>query len=94
MKGEAGAAATFAEIVQNTYGWNVMKPKAVDKELWDEIYNIYVKDKFGLGLQAYFEKQNPAALEEITAVMMETARKECGKHRNSSWLILRSYTLS
>ena len=70
MKGEAGAAATFAEIVQNTYGWNVMKPKAVDKELWDEIYNIYVKDKFGLGLQAYFEKQNPAALEEITAVMM------------------------
>ena len=75
MKGEAGAAATFAEIVQNTYGWNVMKPKAVDKELWDEIYNIYVKDKFGLGLQAYFEKQNPAALEEITAVMMETARK-------------------
>ena len=75
MKGEAGAAATFAEIVQNTYGWNVMKPKAVDKELWDEIYNIYVKDKFGLGLQAYFEKQNPAVLEEITAVMMETARK-------------------
>lgn len=75
MKGEAGAAATFAEIVQNTYGWNVMKPKAIDKELWDEIYNIYVKDKFGLGLQAYFEKQNPAALEEITAVMMETARK-------------------
>lgn len=75
MKGEAGAAATFVEIVQNTYGWNVMKPKAVDKELWDEIYNIYVKDKFGLGLQAYFEKQNPAALEEITAVMMETARK-------------------
>lgn len=75
MKGEAGAAATFAEIVQNTYGWNVMKPKAVDKELWDEIYNIYGKDKFGLGLQAYFEKQNPAALEEITAVMMETARK-------------------
>ena len=75
MKGEAGAAATFAEIVQNTYGWNVMKPKAVDKELWDEIYNIYVKDKFGLGLQAYFEKQNPAALEKITAVMMETARK-------------------
>ena len=34
-----------------------MKPKAADKELWDEIYNIYVKDKFGLGLQAYFENR-------------------------------------
>ena len=75
MKGEAGAANTFAEIVQNTYGWNVMKPKAIDKEMWDEIYNVYVKDKFGLGLHEYFEQQNPAALEEMTAVMLETVRK-------------------
>lgn len=75
MKGEAGGASTFAEIVQNTYGWNVMKPKAIDKEMWDEIYNVYVKDKFNLGVQEYFEAQNPAALEEMTAVMMETARK-------------------
>ena len=75
MKGEAGAANTFAEIVQNTYGWNVMKPQAVDKEMWNEIYDVYVKDKFNLGVQDYFEKQNPAALEEMTAVMMETIRK-------------------
>ncbi|MCM1313570.1 MAG: cobaltochelatase subunit CobN [Bacteroides sp.] len=75
MKGEAGSANTFAEIVQNTYGWNVMKPNAIDKEMWDEIYNVYVKDKFNLGIQEYFENQNPAALEEMTAVMMETARK-------------------
>lgn len=75
MKGEAGAANTFAEIIQNTYGWNVMKPKAIDKQMWDEIYNVYVKDKFNLGIQEYFEKQNPAALEEMTAVMLETVRK-------------------
>ena len=75
MKGEAGGAGAFAEIIQNTYGWNVMKPAAIDKEMWDEIYNVYVKDKFELGVQEYFETQNPAALEEITAVMMETIRK-------------------
>lgn len=75
MKGEAGSASTFAEIIRNTYGWNVMKPKAVSKEMWDEIYNVYVKDKFNVGMKEYFEQQNPAALQEITAVMMETARK-------------------
>ncbi len=75
MKGEAGAAGTFAELVENTYGWNVMKPDVVDNEVWDEIYNVYVKDKFSLGVQDYFERQNPAALQEMTAVMMETARK-------------------
>lgn len=75
MKGEAGSAGVFAEFVRNTYGWNVMKPKIIDKEMWNEIYEVYVKDKFGLGLRNYFETRNPAALEEITAVMLETIRK-------------------
>lgn len=75
MKGGASSASTFAEIVTNTYGWNVMKPKAIDKEMWDEIYSVYVKDKYHLGTKEFFDKQNPAALMEMTAVMMESARK-------------------
>ena len=75
MKGDATAASTFDELVQNTYGWNVMKPDAVDDGMWDEIYNVYVQDKFNLGVQDFFEKANPAALQDMTAVMMETARK-------------------
>ena len=75
MKGGASSASTFAEIVTNTYGWNVMKPKAIDKEMWDEIYNVYVKDKYHLGTKEFFDKQNPAALMEMTAVMMESSRK-------------------
>ncbi len=75
MKGEASSANTVAEIVKNTYAWNVMKPNAIDNEMWDEIYNVYIKDKFNMDVQNYFEQQNPAALQEITAVMMETARK-------------------
>ena len=75
MKGGASSASTFAEIVTNTYGWNVMKPKAIDKEMWDEIYNVYVKDKYHLGTKEFFDKQNPAALMEMTAVMMESVRK-------------------
>lgn len=75
MKGGASAADGFAEIVRNTYGWNVARPSVVDDEMWDEIYEVYVQDKFGLGIENYFGEKNPAALEEMTAVMMETARK-------------------
>ena len=75
MKGGASSAGEFAEVITNTYGWNVMKPAAIDKELWDNIYNVYVKDGFNLGVKKYFEQQNPAALEEMTAVMLESARK-------------------
>ncbi len=75
MKGGAGDASGFADIVRNTYGWNVMKPDVIDNELWDDIYDTYVKDKFNLGTKDYFTSKNPAAIEEITAVMLETARK-------------------
>ena len=75
MKGGAGDASAFADIVRNTYGWNVMKPEAIDDELWDDIYDTYVADRHGLGTKDYFSGVNPAALQEMTAVMLETVRK-------------------
>ena len=75
MKGGASSAATFSELVANTYGWNVMKPSAIDNQMWDEIYNVYVKDVNQLGVREFFERESPAALQEMTGVMLETARK-------------------
>lgn len=75
MKGGAGDAASMAEVVTNTYGWNVMKPEAIDNELWNDIYDTYVADKNHLGVKEYFSDKNPAAIQEMTAVMLETARK-------------------
>ncbi len=75
MKGGAGAAAGFAELVENTYGWNVMKPSVIDNSMWNQVYEVYVKDVNGLGVKTFFERESPAALQEMTAVMMETARK-------------------
>ena len=75
MRGGAGDASAMADVVRNTYGWNVMKPEAIDDELWDDIYDTYVADRNGLGTKDYFKSVNPAALQEMTAVMLETVRK-------------------
>ncbi len=75
MKSGSSTASHIAEVVTNTYGWNVMKPDVIDKEMWDKIYDVYIKDEMNLGVQDYFKQSNPAAMQEITAVMMETARK-------------------
>ena len=75
MKGGAGDASAFADVIRNTYGWNVMKPDAIDNELWDDIYDTYVADKNSLGIKDYFKTVNPAAIQEMTAVMLETVRK-------------------
>lgn len=75
MKGGAYDASSIADVIRNTYGWNVMKPDVIDNELWDGIYETYVTDRNNLGTKKYFSDVNPAALQEITAVMLETARK-------------------
>lgn len=75
LKGGASATDNLSEMVRNAYGWNVMKPNAIDKQMWNEIYDVYVKDKYNLGIHNEMAKSNPAAMEELTATMMETARK-------------------
>lgn len=75
MKEGASAANAMSETIRNTYGWNVMKPKAIDNEIWDQYYEVFVNDKLNVGVREFFERENPAALQEATAVMMETARK-------------------
>ncbi|MBD5389623.1 cobaltochelatase subunit CobN [bacterium] len=75
LQGEASALSTFAETVRNTYGWNAMRASAIDNRLWDEYYDIYVEDRYGLGVERTFSDKNPYALQEVTAVMMESARK-------------------
>lgn len=75
MKGQGSSAGHFAEIFRNTYGFNVMKPDAIDNELWDSYHEIYVQDKLDLNVHEFFKRESPAALQEMTAVMMETARK-------------------
>lgn len=75
MKEGPSAAENFAENFRDTYGWNVMKPDAIDKEIWEGYYDIYVKDKLNMGTVDFFKEKNPYALQEMTAVMLETIRK-------------------
>lgn len=69
----------FSETFRNTFGWNAMKPSAIDQHIWNKYYDVYVKDSHNLGLKNQFKSKNPYALEEMTAVMLEAARKEMWK---------------
>lgn len=71
--GYAGAGHT-AELVKNTFGWSVTRPGSVSDASWNDVYAVYVQDKYYLGLRQWFEKENSHALAEITATLMEAAR--------------------
>ncbi len=69
------AADAFAETFRNTYGWDVMQSSIIDEAIWDKYEEVYVQDKHGLDMPQFFRDQNPYALQEMTAVMLETHRK-------------------
>lgn len=75
MQGGASSLGRLVEIVTNTYGWDVAKPEVIEEALWREIYQIYVEDKLELGIPKTYEQINPQAMQEVTAVMLETIRK-------------------
>lgn len=75
MKGDASTAQMFGEMFRNVFGWTVMRPSALNENTYDELYGLYVEDKEHLGISEYFDRVNPAALQEMTATMLESARK-------------------
>ncbi|MCT4599466.1 MAG: cobaltochelatase subunit CobN [Marinifilaceae bacterium] len=83
MKGSASAMESFAETFRNTYGWNSMRPEAIDQHIWNKYYRVYVKDEYKLNLKKTFKAKNPYALQEMTAVMLESARKGMWKASES-----------
>ena len=72
--GYAGAGHA-SELVKNTFGWAVTRSSSVEDSVWQEIYSVYVKDKYNLGVREWMEKDNAHALEEIAATMLEASRK-------------------
>ena len=76
MKAEdyAGAKA-MADFVEYLWGWDMTTPEKVDEAKWDQTYEVYVKDKYGLELKEFFAEASPWAFQSITARMLETHRK-------------------
>lgn len=75
MKGGAGSAENFGEIFRNIFGWNVMRPSVMDKEIYNDLYRMYIADENNLGVYKWFSDTNPAAFQSMTSVMLESARK-------------------
>ena len=75
MKGDEGTAQMFGESFRNIFGWNVTRPSSLDPQLYGQLYDLYIADSEQLGIHDFFRQKNPAALQAMTAVMLESARK-------------------
>ena len=76
MKAENYAGGVeMSHYLEYLWGWQVTAPDAVDETAWNETYEVYVEDKYGLEIEEFLNKENPWAYQSMTARMLETTRK-------------------
>jgi cobaltochelatase CobN len=63
------------EFVEYLWGWDATVNETVDDAMWQETFEVYVRDKHGLDLEQFFDENSPFAFQDIAARMLETARK-------------------
>jgi cobaltochelatase CobN len=76
MKKEGFEGANkLAKFVEHMWGWQVTMPETIDAARWEQTFDVYVEDKYGMDLEEFFNEKNPYAYQALTARMLETIRK-------------------
>jgi cobaltochelatase CobN len=76
MKAENYAGAReMSNYAEYLWGWQVTTPGDVGEAMWTETYEVYVEDKYGLGVPRFMDENNPWAYQSMTGRMLEAARK-------------------
>ena len=73
-EGYAGTLQVL-DATNNFWGWTAVAREIVRDDQWQEMVDVYVRDKHKLGIQQWFESKNPHALAQTMERMLEAARQ-------------------
>ena len=73
-EGYAGTLQVL-DATNNLWGWTAVAREIVRDDQWQEMMDVYVRDKHRLGLADWFERHNPHALAQTIERMVEAARQ-------------------
>lgn len=72
--GYAGAREMYKEV-EHLYGFQATVPEQMPGAFWQQTYDVYVADKLGMGMDAFFRTANPHAQQGILARLLEVDRQ-------------------
>jgi cobaltochelatase CobN len=76
MKNEGYAGAQeMSKFVEYLWGWQVTVPDALNDRAWDEVYEVYVEDKYDQDLPEFMDESNAWAYQSLTGRLIESVRK-------------------
>ncbi len=73
-EGYAGAREVW-KSTEYLWGWQVVYPETVGAEKWQELHEVWLKDRYQLGLDDFYRQNNPHAREAMAGRLLEVARK-------------------
>ncbi|MCO5109470.1 MAG: cobaltochelatase subunit CobN [Burkholderiaceae bacterium] len=73
-EGYAGTLQVL-DATNNFWGWTAVAREIVRDDQWQEMADVYVRDKHQLGLKRWFEANNPHALAQTMERMLEAVRQ-------------------
>jgi cobaltochelatase CobN len=68
-------ARHMADFADNLLLWDVTSPQLVSDADWNELHDVYVRDRYHLGLERYFARENPQARVNLMNSMLEAAAR-------------------
>ena len=83
QKDNYAGARQMADFAENLWGWQVTVTDAVGEDKWQQVFEVYVEDKYDMDIAEFFNEHSPWAYQSMTARMLETVRKEYWKPAES-----------
>ncbi|MDR2350839.1 MAG: cobaltochelatase subunit CobN [Deltaproteobacteria bacterium] len=76
MKNEGYAGAQeMSKFAEYLWGWQVTTPENINPRAWDEVYEVYVEDKYDQDLPEFMDENNAWAFQSLTGRLLESVRK-------------------
>lgn len=75
MREGYNGAHYMQNVAENMWAWDVTSPTLVQDKDWEAMNEVFIEDKFGLGMSEFFEKANPFAKQTILSTMLGAAEK-------------------
>lgn len=73
-QGYSGARYMSRKFASNMWGWAVTRPGAVENWMWDEMVNVYLRDKYNLGVNQWMSSgQNSYSMISFTGTLLTAA---------------------
>ncbi|MDI6821772.1 MAG: cobaltochelatase subunit CobN [Actinomycetota bacterium] len=75
-EGYSGARTISNKFVAYLWGWQVTNPNMVQDWMWNEVTDVYVRDKYNLGVSEWLSQgKNAYAMISITGTLLTAAQK-------------------